>query len=328
MVERSRRPHRSPGQTGPELTAAITELRCRYPDWGARKLHHILHSRSSNLELSLSTVQRIIARAGLIRKVDRHRAATKRFERDQPNQLWQMDFKGPRGFVKQTGPLSVIDDHSRYVLTLRHLSDARLETVQSCLQGTFEHNGVPDSMLMDHGTPWWNANSPWGWTGLTVWMMRQGIRIRLSGYGHPQTQGKIERMHNSLHAAIRKRKANADEQSWLNEFQQEYNQQRPHQALGMRTPASVWKPSSRPYQPEPAEWEYPARMTCMRLNQKGQLHWNNHRWEVSRALQGQIVGTDWIGSRMLIYFCNTPVLEIDPATNRTAVLPVDVFSAT
>ena len=327
LVERSRRPHRSPGQTATEVTAAVMALRQKYPDWGARKLHHILQNQGPEAKPSVTTVQRIIARGGLIRETDRHPSAIRRFQRDEPNQLWQMDFKGPRGFVKRSGPLSVIDDHSRYLLRLCHLTDARLETVQGCLQGTFEQCGVPDAMLMDHGTPWWNANSPWGWTGLTVWLMRQGIRICLSGYRHPQTQGKVERMHNSLHAAIRKRKINADEQSWLDEFQQEYNHLRPHEALGMQTPASIWRPSSKAYQPNPGEWPYPERMTCVKLNHHGQLHWNNRRWEVSRALQGQTVGTDKLGSRTIVYFCNTPVLELNAETSRATALPVDVFTA-
>jgi transposase-like protein len=113
MVERSRRPHRSPGQCPVEAAAAIVKLRKRYPDWGARKLHQILSQDTPGMALSLSTVQRTVSRTGLIHESDRHVPATQRFERASPNELWQMDFKGPRGFSRRTGPLSVIDDHSR-----------------------------------------------------------------------------------------------------------------------------------------------------------------------------------------------------------------------
>jgi transposase InsO family protein len=325
MVERSRRPHKSPGQCSDEAAAAVVALRKRYPDWGARKLHHILSQENPSTGLSLSTVHRVVGRAGLIHESDRHIPATQRFERAHPNELWQMDFKGPRGFLKRAGPLSVIDDHSRYVLALSHLADSRIEAVRECLRHTFEQNGLPDAMLMDHGTPWWNANGPWGWTALTVWLMRQGIRICLSGFRHPQTQGKVERMHGSLCAAIRKRKADADEQSWLDEFREEYNHRRPHQSLGMKTPASFWKPSPRGYQAEPPEWTYPVNMNAVKLNDHGQLNWNDRRWDVSRALQGQKVGIERIGHRILIYYCNTPVLEMDADTRQTMALPVNVF---
>jgi hypothetical protein len=158
-----------------------------------------------------------------------------------------------------------------------------------------------------------------------VWLMRQGIRICLSGFRHPQTQGKVERMHGSLCAAIRKRKADADEQSWLDEFREEYNHRRPHQSLGMKTPASFWRPSTRGYQVEPPEWTYPVNMNAVKLNDHGQLNWNDRRWDVSGALQGQKVGIEHTGHRVLIYYCNTPVLEMDAETKRTTALPVNVF---
>jgi transposase InsO family protein len=201
LFEKSRRPQRSPTQISGEIDAAVVTLRQRRPDWGARKLNKLLARQRPELgPVADSSIQRILARHGLVREQDRHPAALLRFERAAPNELWQMDFKGPKGFAGGKGPFSVMDDHSRYLLVLRHLESGRLETVQDCLRQTFESCGLPDAMLMDHGTPWWNANSPWGWTELTVGLMRQGIRIYLSGIGHPQTQGKVERMHGVLHA--------------------------------------------------------------------------------------------------------------------------------
>lgn len=190
----------------------MVELRQQFPDWGARKLHHVLLQQRPKLSISVSTIHRIFNRPGLIRDIDR--------------------------FRHHTGPLSVLDDHSRFVLALEHLDNARIEAVQKCLREVFEKYGLPWQMLMDHGTPWWNANSPWGWTELTVWLMKLGIRILLSGVRHPQTQGKIERMHRCLCAAIWKGRGDADDQLWLDPFRHEYNYLRPHEALGMATPAS------------------------------------------------------------------------------------------
>ncbi len=326
LVERSRRPEHSPTRTAGEVTGAIVTLRQQWPDWGASKLLHILVRQRPELgDISRSTVHRILLREGLVRERDRHPPADRRFERAAPNELWQMDFKGPKGFRERSGPLSVIDDHSRYLLTLKHLENGRVASVQDSLRQTFEENGIPQAMLMDHGTPWWNANGPWGWTELSVWLMRQGIRIYLSGYRHPQTQGKVERMHGALHAAIRKRRADADQQSWLDAFREEYNFLRPHEALGMCTPASLWRPSGHLYQAQPPAWEYPAGHVPIQLNEQGQMRWEGRRWDISRALKNESVGVERTGSRALVYYCRTPVVELDLAAAKAVALPVDPF---
>ena len=326
LVEQSRRPHCSPTSTDVETTAAVVALRRQWPDWGAGKLRHLLIRQRPELSpLSRSSVHRILLRQGLVRERDQHPHATARFQRNAPNELWQMDFKGPKGFRQRSGPLSVLDDHSRYLLTLEHLESGRIDAVQPCLQRTFEQNGLPEAMLMDHGTPWWNANGPWGWTELTVWLMRQGIRIYFSGYRHPQTQGKVERMHGALHAAIRKRRVDADQQDWLDIFRQEYNWLRPHESLGMQTPVSLWQPSPRGYQAQPKAWEYAPGQEVIRLSDKGEMRWAGARWIVSRALKNELVGVERTEDRAVVYYCNTPVLELDLKTGNTAALPVDPF---
>ena len=117
IAERSRRPHVSPRRTGGEWEQQVVELRQRYPDWGARKLQVLL--RQAGVRLPASTIHRILLRRGLVRIEDRHAAALQRFERAEPNQLWQMDFKGSTGWETAVGPLSVLDDHSRYLIALR-----------------------------------------------------------------------------------------------------------------------------------------------------------------------------------------------------------------
>lgn len=323
MSERSRRPHHSPRRTAAFITSEIRRLRGRWPDWGADKLHSLLRRDHPNLKISSRTVHRILLREGLVRGDDRHPSATGHFQRSTPNELWQMDFKGPKGFRERSGPLSVMDDHSRYVLALEHLESSRMDAVAGCLRRTFERSGLPEAMLMDHGTPWWNASSPWGWTELSVWMMRQGIRILLSGYRHPQTQGKVERMHGALSRAIRRRGANADEQSWLDSFREEYNIVRPHEALGMQTPSSRWHRSEREYQPQPKPWEYGARQEVVKVNEHGRVHWRKMTYQLSFALSGQAVGIEKLERSALIYYCNTPIAEIDE--RKLIALPVDPF---
>jgi transposase InsO family protein len=181
----------------------IVALRRERPDWGARKLAVLL--AGEGLELPSATVHRILKRRGLVRVEDSHPQALRRFEREQPNQLWQMDFKSPKGWEQAVGPLSVIDDRTRYAIALFQTGTTRAEAVREQLVEAFTRCGVPDAMLMDHGIPWWNASSAGGWTQLTVWLMKQGLKLYLSGIRHPQTQGKVERFHGSLEKARRLR---------------------------------------------------------------------------------------------------------------------------
>jgi transposase InsO family protein len=273
----------------------------------------VVGKQTGSIGLQARTVHRILDRNGLIESRDRRPHALNRFERREPNELWQMDFKGPQGFNRGSavGPLSIMDDHSRYLLLLQHLGSTSLEGVRTSLRKTFREAGMPDSMLMDHGTPWWNAASPWGLTELSVWIMRLGIRLIYSGICHPQTQGKVERMHGALQQAIRKRKANPEHQPWLDAFRDEYNHVRPHEALQMATPASFWKPSARNFPEHLKDWEYAPTCQCLRLGGQGQLWWAKRRWEISNALRGQLVGVEQILDRAIVYFCRTPIRELD-----------------
>jgi len=222
MEEHSRRPHVSPHQTPAAVEQRIVELRQQRPDWGARKLAVLL--REEGAMVPVVTVHRVLARNGLVLDRERRRQATSRFEREQPNQLWQMDFKGQKGAAAVIGPLSVMDDHSRYLVGLEQIGTTRSEAVRERLEGIFHSHGVPQAMLMDHGVPWWSARAADGWTQLLVWLMRQGIRCCLSGVGHPQTQGKVERFHGALERA-RRRPGGQHwlRQDWLNAFRHEYN---------------------------------------------------------------------------------------------------------
>src|ERR1017187_48113 len=185
IEEHSRRPHLSPRQTAAWIEELIVTLRRQRPDWGARKLAVLLEREG--IVLPVITVHRVLVRYALVLDRESRRQATGRFEREQPNQLWQMDFKGQKGTGAAIGPLSVLDDHSRYLVALEQTGTTRSEAVRERLEGTFRPSGLPDALLMDHGVPWWNARSPNGWPQLMVWLMKQGIRFYFSGVRHPQT---------------------------------------------------------------------------------------------------------------------------------------------
>lgn len=318
IAERSRRPARSPGRTVREVEARVVALRERYPDWGARKLQVLL--RRQGVELARSTIHRIVLRYGLVRAYEHDRLAPQRFERDTPNELWQMDFKAPLCPAERVGPLSVLDDHSRYVVALRRVADNRGEGVRECLQGAFGECGMPQGMLMDHGIPWWSARAPHGYTKLSLWLMQQGIALHWGRIRHPQTQGKVERFHGELQRALERRPPQGDLQQWLDDFRWEHNHLRPHEALGLQTPATRWRRSERRYDPHPRAWEYPAGSWVLKVDATGKITVKGENWRISRALSGERVQLVKMDERVLVYYCRTLVRELDLGSQRSILV--------
>ncbi len=325
LGEKSRRPERSPGRTEEKIEERVVGLRKSHPDWGAAKLKKLLEGEK--IQLSRVTVHRILLRNGLVREKDRHRAAVKRFQREAPNQLWQMDFKGMGVAEKGCLPLVVLDDHSRYLVALCATAGTEAEPVRSNLTQVFQGQGVPEAMLMDHGTPWWNMQSQSGWTWLTVWLMKQGIQVYLSGYRHPQTQGKVEACNRSLEAALHKRPKTA-EQSWqayLDDYREEHNQIRPHEALGMDVPAQHWKPSSRCFRQTPQAWDYPDPQQVRRVRQNGGIGLGGQTYFVGRAFVGENVQLQLLDDRVLVWFCNTLIREFNLKTRTSSIIDYGQF---
>ena len=319
IAERSRRPLHSPEKTSDALEEQVAVLRQCYPDWGARKIAVLL--RRQGILLPSSTIHRILLRRGLVREVDRHRPAVHRFQREQPNELWQMDFKGPKNWPKSSTALSVIDDHSRYLIALEATARPEGTLVRGHLERAFIDCGLPDAMLMDHGIPWWNHQSFGGSTQLSLWLMRQGIRLCFSGIRHPQTQGKVERFHGSLERALNHRGVPAENhQQWLDAFRREHNHIRPHEALGMQTPASRWQPSPRRYNPTPPAWEYPQGAWTLKIDSHGTIDIHEQSYRIAKSLIGERVRIVEAEQRLLVYYCNTLIRELDPATKRSMII--------
>jgi transposase InsO family protein len=314
LGEVSRRPHFSPGQTPRPIEDKVIAYRKMYPDWGAAKLVTLL--RREQIDIPRITVHRILLRNGLVREQDRHRPAIRRFERGAPNELWQMDFKGMPEAQKGCLPLVILDDHSRYLVGLFATGGTRAEPVQKHLMTVFRRDGLPEGMLMDHGTPWWNMQSQSGWTWLTVWLMKQGIRLYLSGYRHPQTQGKIERCNGSLESAMRKRPKPAAQpwQAWLDAYREEHNHVRPHEALQMDVPVQHWAPSPRCFVQTPKAWDYAEPALVRKVRENGGISLQGHSYFVSRAFTGENVQLQFLENSVLVWYCRTLVREFDLQT--------------
>jgi len=315
LVDQSRRPHTSPAQTPADVEAVVVELRQTY-GWAGRKLQPLLAARGH--ALSAATIDRIIRRRGLTDADEAHRPAVRRFERAAPNALWQMDFKGqyplPRGWVF---PLSVLDDHSRFAVALEPLRGTAGAPVRRALQRCFAQHGLPEAILVDHGVPWWHATNGHGLTRLTVFLLEQDIAVRYSGLAHPQTQGKVERFHRTLGRRLRQWGVPLTRQGFaqaLVRFRTEYNEVRPHAALGQQPPATRYQPSPRAYQPRPRAWDYPPDHTVVRVASTGTIRLAGRTLRLSEALAGRWVGCRPLGDHMLIAFRGFYVRELDLRT--------------
>jgi hypothetical protein len=151
--------------------------------------------------------------------------------------------------------------------------------------------------------------------------MKQGIHLHWSGIRHPQTQGKVERFHGELERALRLRGWQGKaRQLWLDDFRWEHNQVRPHEALQMRTPASLWQPSPRRYEPQPARWEYPAGAHVRRLDGDGKLSFKGRTWNIAQALRREWVQLIRIDDRVMVYYCRTLIRELDLAIQRSTAV--------
>jgi transposase InsO family protein len=321
VVEQSRRPRNSPSRTDAELENRVIVLREKY-GWGAKKLRILL--RREGLDLGLATINRIISRNGLIEEKDRHRPATTRFERLRPNELWQMDFKGKwkvrEGWIY---PLTILDDYSRYSVGIFPLCSQSCEPVKASLEKAFHENGVPEEMLMDHGSPWWSTTNGHGLTRLSIFLIEQGIRLIYSGVGHPQTQGKIEAFHRTLkHALDHKGRPETFDGSAekLMGFREIYNSVRPHEELDMGVPAARYARSTKKYNPNPPAWEYPVEATVKRVEENGFIKCGDKWFFVCEGLAGKLVQVIDLDTRLLVKFRNIYVREIFPGAGRTNAL--------
>lgn len=327
LTDQSRRPHASPGRTAAAVEARVVALRTQY-GWGGEKLAALL--AAEGVRVGHATIDRIVARAGLRGETAGQRPALRRFERATPNALWQMDFKGqyPLADGGWCFPFTVVDDHSRFAVGLTAAPSQAGLGVQAALQGCFEQYGVPLQLLMDHGTPWWTNGNGHGLSRCAVWLIRQHIGLLYSGVRHPQTQGKVERLHRTLGARLRQWGVPTDLRGFaaaFARFREEYNTVRPHAALGQQPPASRYQPSPRAFVAEPPPWDYAAELTPRRVDAAGCVTRAGRRIFVCEALTGEWVGCREVDDLLLVQYRHMYVRQFDYRTGHSLPLlePVD-----
>jgi transposase InsO family protein len=298
LNDRSRRPVRYANQLPQQLESLIVNLKRDKPHWGARKIRELLIRRlAGDVRVpAKSTVHAVLDRHGLVRRIGKRRAratGTPLSEGAAPNDLWCADFKGEfrLGNKAYCYPLTVSDHASRYVLLCEALESTREDLAVTAFERLFRERGLPAGIRSDNGVPFASPNALFNLSKLSVWWLRLGIEIERIKPGHPQQNGRHERMHLTLkREATRPPAMNSlQQQAKFDAFVQEFNTERPHQAIAMKCPAEVYSPSTRPYQGLP-ELSYPFHDRDILVTTCGRICMHRKKINISTVLAGQSLG--------------------------------------
>ena len=323
----SRRPSSSPTQLGETIVCQIVKLKLAHPAWGARKLRAVLQRTVPQDQLPCeSSFKRILDKAGLVERRRRRTPAEQGrlqmpVKADRPNQVWTIDFKGwwyTRNRARFE-PLTVRDDFSRYVLCAQAMEDARTETVRKQMGCVFERYGLPEVIRSDNGAPFAAANSPLGLSRLSAWWLSLGINLDRIAPGCPAQNGGHERMHRDMAWEVETRAAadHATQQASLDVWRRTFNEERPHEALGLRVPRDVYQTSPRKFDPAPVELVYPGQYLVRKVDHGGLVKIRQQRVGVSTALRGYVVGLEPRGGDQLaVWFCRLCLGQIDLSTSK------------
>lgn len=317
LQDRSRRPHHSPNRTAAEVETAITTLRQKHPAWGGRKLKQRLLDLGHGTSPAPSTITSILARHELLdpQESTKHRAF-QRFEHATPNELWQMDFKGD--FALRRGrcyPLTIVDDHSRFAVALQACARNTRNITQPALIEVFRRYGLPDRISCDNGSPW-GSSCRGHYTQLVIWLMRLGIVVSYARPHHPQTNGKDERFNRTFEIEVLRYQRASTLAQWQRHFDDwryVYNNERPHEALQMKVPASRYQPSRREYPERLPAIEYGPTDIVRKVRHAGHIKYNGREIHIGSAFFGLRVAlrpttTDGL---FTVFFCQIKIGQLD-----------------
>lgn len=296
MAEESRKPRSHAHELPEAVVCEIVHLKQAHPHWGPRKLEELYKRKHGGQGPSESSFKRVLGRAGL---TERRKVRTARdggrlssgLKAEQPNEVWTVDFKG--WWKDREGlrvePLTVRDEASRMLLELRWLSNSKTETVRECFERLFERHGLPGAIRSDNGAPFASHQGLLGLTRLSAWWLALGISLERSRPGCPQDNGAHERMHRDVRRELQAGRIGRD-QAAFDLWREEYNHERPHEALGMKTPGEIYRPSARRYEGTPVDLDY-GGMTTRRVNERhGCISHGGEMISISSALGGWSVG--------------------------------------
>jgi putative transposase len=322
--DRSRRPYRQANRLPPQLEAVIVRLKREYPGWGAPKIREKLRRQSTAPHLpAISTVHAVLDRHGLVHRRRRRRPAATGTALSRPaipNALWCADYKGEfmLGDRRYCYPLTITDFASRYLLTCEALSTTQEKFAFTVFERTFKEFGLPHTIRTDNGVPFASGHALYGLSKLAVWWLRLGIEIERITPGHPEQNGRHERMHLTLKKdATKPAAANVlQQQARFDAFVDQYNRDRPHQALGMKVPADVYARSARSYRGL-EELTYPFHDGTFTVTQCGRICFKGRKVNLSHVFAGQNVGVTQVGEQIwLVTFMRYDLGYFDDETCR------------
>jgi transposase InsO family protein len=311
-----------------EVEEAVLRLRQAHMTWGPRKLKRILErDQAGRVWPATSTVGEIVKRAGLVvarRKRRRTEPYTEPLQHAvESNRVWCADFKGwfRSGDGTRIDPLTISDACSRYLLRSQAVEKTDTERVRAIFEAAFREYGLPQAIRTDNGAPFASA-ALGGLSRLAVWWIKLGIVPERIEAGHPEQNGRHERMHRTLKLDLRLAEDRRAQQRELDRFRHDYNQVRPHEALGMQTPASMYEPSPRPYPERLPEVDYPDTMLVRTIKSRGHFRWKKQDVFLSEVLWGEPVGLLPVDQdRYTVYFAHVPLALFDARTGKTYRLP-------
>ena len=299
LAERSSAPLAHGGATSEPVVAAIIALRRQRPHWGPRKLvARLARERAEVAWPSASTAGEILKRAGLVCGRRLKRRAPPRLEALSvplaPNHVWGVDHKGwvRLGNGRRVEPLTVTDGFSRFLIGAWATAGTTQEEARPLFERAFREHGLPEVIRSDNGAPFASTGVT-GLTGLSAWWIKLGIRHERIDPGQPQQNGRHERFHLTLKEAMRPAPADhAEQAARFAAFAHEYNEERPHEALGQRTPAQLYKPSPRAMPEALPEPDYPAEAAVRKVRSNGEIKWRGELVHISSALAGEAVAVE------------------------------------
>jgi transposase InsO family protein len=323
LRDRSRRPKGHPEQLSEGVICEMVRLKLAHQRWGPRKIRDVYQSRHG-YSPSESSFKRVLDRAGLVERRRRRRRKgseerlTQQVEAKAPNDIWTVDFKGwwwTNG-RQRCEPLTIRDDYSRYLLGLRAMTTSKTDPVRAEFEKVFERYGLPGVIRSDNGPPFASMRAPLGLSRLSVWWVQLGIELDRIAPGHPEQNGGHERMHLDIRRELQGMIEGdlADHQASFDVWRKEFNEERPHEALGMKRPADVYHRSSRGYSAEMVEIEYPPEMVVRKVGSNGMLCIGSQRIVMSKALAGTPVALKALPShRWEVWLDHLRLGEIDVA---------------
>lgn len=330
--DRSRAPHRHPNQVPPLIEQGVVAMRELHPTWGAKKmLRRLQEDYPQTPWPARSTIAEVLRRKGLVwpRKVRRRVPPQEQpFARcDGPNALWCTDFKGwfRTGDGERCDPLTISDAFSRYLIRCQAVDDTSGPGVRPLFEAAFREYGVPRAIRSDNGAPFASCAIA-GLSRLSVWWIKLGILHERIEPGQPQQNGRHERMHLTLQQETASPPAASvrAQQRRFDAFRKEFNEQRPHEALDLDTPASRYEPSNRPYPAREPEVTYPAEWACRRVRVRGEVKFKGPPFFLSEALIGEPVGFEPIDDRYWRAHFGPVVLGIFDEHLRRMLKPVEI----